>query len=403
MSGAIFVLVSNDLASMYQMSPTKTMCLVDTGLQPYDCEFCEKRFARSDVRNRHMQLSHRELFDAWLQTQPMDRRRQDWTSAGQEAESADRAAGAREEDYGEIGDEDNDEGEADAEEEDPTDARHGSENAFAFNDSGFSMDVDAVSNPHRGLGASADTRTRNDGHAPLNNTHVQHYGTDLDLSRRDLRSRVEEHTQKNIGDTYGAQQSDYSHHLSMSDRRPPQPQVSFAMNNSGIPLNLPLSDVYRNGSSYSHQEDRQFISAPLRSQPDQGSQIQGFGTSANALQNDDSYAMIAGTHRIMSGARDNEEMLSRLDILLAAAEQPEQTNTTNLKPRLDHTGRGQRWGVESLNGDSAPVVTERNDSSLTSEQHRESTCNHRSPNRLFCISQGRSAWRDASRPLCYGE
>ncbi|KAI5449761.1 hypothetical protein NCC49_004051 [Naganishia albida] len=37
-----------------------------TNTQPYPCEFCEKRFARSDVRNRHMQLSHKELYDSWL-------------------------------------------------------------------------------------------------------------------------------------------------------------------------------------------------------------------------------------------------------------------------------------------------------------------------------------------------
>ena len=31
---------------------------VDSGLQPYECQYCSKRFGRSDVRNKHVQSTH---------------------------------------------------------------------------------------------------------------------------------------------------------------------------------------------------------------------------------------------------------------------------------------------------------------------------------------------------------
>ncbi|KAJ9094098.1 hypothetical protein QFC21_006199 [Naganishia friedmannii] len=345
-----------------------------TGLQPYQCEFCEKRFARSDVRNRHMQLSHRELHDAWLQSQPPpDRQRQGSKSAGQERQSVDRAGGADGEDYGEIEDDDNDGGAMDAEEGDTTDTRHGAEDLVSFTIPGFLMDVDDTSNrPH--AQTTTDTHTSSIRHAQSHSTHLQHHGTDAEPSRRESLSHSAPHTQTNTGGgNYGERQHGSLQHQSMSDTRPPQAQASFAMSNTGLPLDLPHDEDDMAGASYDHRQERYrhpadgpfarsaselsryAISGQHYSQHGPGPRNDVHGSSADAARRDDSYAMFAEPQRTMGGARDNEEMLSRLDILLAAAAQPEDSATrgalavanddTSLPAGIHHQNNSQLVGT----------------------------------------------------------
>ncbi|KAJ9111499.1 hypothetical protein QFC22_006526 [Naganishia vaughanmartiniae] len=352
-----------------------------TGLQPYQCEFCEKRFARSDVRNRHMQLSHRELYDAWLSTQSSDRRRQGSKSAGQERDSAEGAEDDGDDDIGEGG--------AESEECGASDARHRSANTFEFADSAYLMDVDPVQDPLHDVATTTDIHGVSNRHAALHSTHFQYDQVDPELSRRNSRPQDHPYTHTNQSGNYHVHDHDDFRQQSASNTRPPP-----AMSNTGLPLNLPQDDEHLAGPSNTHRQKqhlepierngrapvsqlyRHAISAQQHPQHRPDSRNEVLLSSANGPQIDNSYRVVSETQGTMVGARDNEEMLSRLDILLAAAAQPEQRSANKHEAGVEHTGRAQAWNAEVPNNAGGVVLGAMNDSSLTSGLHHQNNGIH---------------------------
>lgn len=340
-----------------------------------------------------MQLSHRELYDTWLQTQPSDRRRQDSKPADQGRESVDveaeDAEGTAMEDDGEIADDDVEEGDADVEERDTGSGRRTSRNAFGFADTDFLMDVDPVSNPPLFLSTMNDTRADQNQLAILHTTRLQHQGLDLELPRQESRSQAQPYIQPNAARNSDSHPNDSFHRQSISNARPTQPQTSVEMSNTGLPLNLPRGQD-RTGDSYNYRQERhrhpvddafargtsppayrQAIPSQQRSRSGLDSRSDPFAPPVHAPPANHTYATIAETTPTMGGARDNEEMLSRLDILLAAAAQPEHRGRSNQSSQADDVGVGQEWRMDVPNNTLEGALSLTNDPSLSSGLQRK--------------------------------
>lgn len=333
-----------------------TMLCIDTGTQPYACEFCEKRFARSDVRNRHMQLSHKELYSNWLASLSLGRERHGSKQVGDDVMGNIEEVGdntGRQDDYLD-----------DDESGMQTDGRS-SVSAMEARPSGHYI--------HDDLGNQKTNR-------PGRLSSTSHNGTmprrPSSLQRDVLEHRSQERMSQQEG--YQGSLSGLPNHPSRTHFVPPTMSVRDQRGpmDTGVPISL-LAPPERNQDNPFHGLGRE-PSRTIYTGQQHRSETQLYDSHSLAegdiqLRRELPRETISHNLEDVDATRDQREMFSRLDILLAAAAEPDTSHRDGVQGDARTSASNFASAGVQISNPPLPFPQNNPNSSLTPEAFIAST------------------------------
>jgi hypothetical protein len=279
---------------------------IDTGTQPYACEFCEKRFARSDVRNRHMQLSHKELYSNWLASLPPGRTRNGSKQVDEDVMET--VEEGEENSVGGLDDLDDDE------------FRMQRDRSPVAQGSGFDMEID--------LGEQDADRPERHGSTSHNRTtSAQRPSFQYDMDERDLRERVLKQHEVSLAGPSNAPRQPYF----------VPPELAIRDQRESTHRGVSTTNPERNSDNpYMDPELSRSIYNPQHRSAAEPYQSQSLAERDLHLRREAQRDLMS--HRLEDGDanRAQGEIFSRLDILVAAAAEPEngQRNSQQADARI---------------------------------------------------------------------